>query len=187
MLGSEEEEEYGGIIGDKRLEGMGESEGASEDVRMVSGRRRIGGREDGCDGSAGRPGFDPHNICVLPWRWPMRQQCQSEQCRRNFRWRLAKDGIERSRAEIFLKIYKRLKDGRPLDEKSAKAELIEEKLNNDKLSNEEFNNGVAWEGDVYSQVLRSDRSGYIPDANSGHEWCYTAVGFIVSGFAVTLA
>ena len=39
MLGSEEEEEHGGIIGEKRLEGMGESEGASEEVRTVSGRR----------------------------------------------------------------------------------------------------------------------------------------------------
>ncbi|RYR12451.1 hypothetical protein Ahy_B04g069993 isoform B [Arachis hypogaea] len=33
---------------------------------------------------------------------------------------LAKDGIEPSRAEIFLKIHKRRKDGRPLDEESAK-------------------------------------------------------------------
>ncbi|XP_020967536.1 uncharacterized protein LOC110266842 [Arachis ipaensis] len=75
---------------------------------------------------------------------------------------LAKDGIEPLRAEIFLKIHKRRKDGRPLDEESAKAvELIEENWNNGELSNEESNNGVAWEGDVYSQVLGSDRSGYV--------------------------
>ncbi|XLT43193.1 hypothetical protein HN873_035797, partial [Arachis hypogaea] len=40
-------------------------------------------------------------------------------------------------------------------------ELIEEKLNNGELSNEESINGVAWEGDIYSQVLGSDRSGYV--------------------------
>ncbi|XP_072062835.1 uncharacterized protein [Arachis hypogaea] len=75
---------------------------------------------------------------------------------------LAKDGIEPSRTEIFLKIHRRRKDGRPLDEESAKAvELIEEKLNNGELSNEESINGVAWEGDIYSQVLGSDRSGYV--------------------------
>ncbi|XLT51903.1 hypothetical protein HN873_044507 [Arachis hypogaea] len=39
MLGSKEEEEHGGIIGEKRLEGMGESEGASDEVKTVSGRR----------------------------------------------------------------------------------------------------------------------------------------------------
>ncbi|XLR57815.1 hypothetical protein S83_008487, partial [Arachis hypogaea] len=35
--------------------------------------------------------------------------------------RIGKDGIEPSRAEIFLKIHKRRKDGRPLDEESPKA------------------------------------------------------------------
>ncbi|XLT31995.1 hypothetical protein HN873_063287, partial [Arachis hypogaea] len=39
MLGFEEEEEYGGIIGEKRFEGMGENEGASEEMRTMSGRR----------------------------------------------------------------------------------------------------------------------------------------------------
>ncbi|XLT82342.1 hypothetical protein HN873_004095, partial [Arachis hypogaea] len=38
MLGFEEEK-HGGVIGEKRLKRMGESEGASEEVRMVSGRR----------------------------------------------------------------------------------------------------------------------------------------------------
>ncbi|RYQ95486.1 hypothetical protein Ahy_B08g090800 [Arachis hypogaea] len=80
----------------------------------------------------------------------------------------AKDGIEPSRVEIFLKIHKRRKDGRPLDEESAKTmKLIEEKLNNGELSNEESINGVAWEGDVYSQVLGSDRSGYVRSLGLG--------------------
>ncbi|RYR67335.1 hypothetical protein Ahy_A03g013660 [Arachis hypogaea] len=94
---------------------------------------------------------------------------------------LGKDGIEPSRAEIFLKIHKRRKDGRPLDEESPKAvELIEEKLNNGELSNEESNNRVAWEGDVYSQVLESDRNGYVrglglgptPSLLWGNKSCY---------------
>ncbi|XP_020963965.1 uncharacterized protein LOC110265345 [Arachis ipaensis] len=113
---------------------------------------------------------------------------------------LAKDGIEPSRAEIFLKIHKRRKDGRPLDEESTKAvELIEEKLNNGKLSNEESINGVAWKGDVYSQVLGSDRSGYerglglgqtpflLWDGVIGIGITVTVVGPIVGGFVEAIA
>ncbi|MED6125934.1 hypothetical protein PIB30_073317 [Stylosanthes scabra] len=41
-------------------------------------------------------------------------------------------------------------------------ELIEERLRNDQhQSNEQSNNDVAWEGDLYSQVLGSDKSGYV--------------------------
>ncbi|KAL4299409.1 hypothetical protein AHAS_Ahas17G0098000 [Arachis hypogaea] len=63
MLGSEEEE-HGSIIGEKRLEGMEESESASEEVRAVSGRRHTG-----CDGGAGRPSCCgavslTHTICA---------------------------------------------------------------------------------------------------------------------------
>ncbi|XP_057723884.1 uncharacterized protein LOC130939835 [Arachis stenosperma] len=99
----------------------------------------------------------------------------------------AKDEIEPSRVEIFLKIHKRRKDGRPLDKKSAKAaELIEEKLNNGELSNEESINGVAWEGDVYSQVLKSDRSGYVHGV-IGIGIIVTAIGLIVGCLAAVLA
>jgi len=39
--------------------------------------------------------------------------------------------------------------------------LIQEKLCNGETSNEQDLDSVAWEGDVYSQVLGSERSGYI--------------------------
>ena len=47
MFGSEKEEEHGGIIDEKRLEGMGESEAVSEERHENSGsnvRLSVGGR-----------------------------------------------------------------------------------------------------------------------------------------------
>ncbi|KAJ1438650.1 putative transposase, Ptta/En/Spm, plant [Sesbania bispinosa] len=73
----------------------------------------------------------------------------------------AKDGVEPTRAEIIL-THKKRKDGRPLDEESAKTvDVMQEKLNNGETSNEQPIGSVAWEGDVYSQVLGAERSGYI--------------------------
>ncbi|TKY46190.1 transposase, Ptta/En/Spm, plant [Spatholobus suberectus] len=95
----------------------------------------------------------------------------------------AKDGIEPTRAEVFILTHKKRKDGRPLDEESIKALLClfglyiilntyyefecainrydAKKLNNGETSNEQHLGSVAWEGDVYSQVFGSERSGYI--------------------------
>ncbi|KAL5133681.1 hypothetical protein HKD37_03G006971 [Glycine soja] len=74
----------------------------------------------------------------------------------------AKDGIEPTRAEVFILTHKERKDGRPLDAESIKTlDLIQEKLCNGETSNEQDLDSVAWEGDVYSQVLGSERSGYI--------------------------
>ncbi|TKY47020.1 transposase, Ptta/En/Spm, plant [Spatholobus suberectus] len=69
---------------------------------------------------------------------------------------MTKDGIEPTQAEVFILTHKKRKDGRPLDEESIKA-----LLNNGEISNEQHLGSVAWEGDVYSQVFGSERSGYI--------------------------
>ncbi|XP_057417491.1 uncharacterized protein LOC130711771 isoform X2 [Lotus japonicus] len=74
----------------------------------------------------------------------------------------AKDGIEPTLAEVFMLTHKKRKDGRPLDEESAKTvDVIQEKLNNEGTINEQSDGSVAWEGDVYTQVFGPERSGYI--------------------------
>ncbi|MCE3215486.1 hypothetical protein HAX54_002570, partial [Datura stramonium] len=73
------------------------------------------------------------------------------------------NGIEPTRAQVFILTHKSRKYGRPLDEESARTiDMINEKLSNSEGSNEQPPRSVAWEGYVYSQVL-------VPDANSGHE------------------
>ncbi|OIT22917.1 hypothetical protein A4A49_33804 [Nicotiana attenuata] len=39
--------------------------------------------------------------------------------------------------------------------------MLNERLSNNERSNDQSPRGVAWEGDVYSQVLGNDKSGYI--------------------------
>ncbi|XP_057426165.1 uncharacterized protein LOC130719563 [Lotus japonicus] len=74
----------------------------------------------------------------------------------------AKDGIEPTRAEVFILTHKKRKDGRPLDEESSKTvDMIQEKLNNERTSTEQSDGSVAWEGDVYTQVFGPEKSGYI--------------------------
>ncbi|KAJ1441931.1 Armadillo-like helical [Sesbania bispinosa] len=43
----------------------------------------------------------------------------------------------------------------------AEKDVMQEKLNNGETSNEQPIGSVAWEGDVYSQVLGAERSGYV--------------------------
>ncbi|XP_057446348.1 uncharacterized protein LOC130738390 isoform X2 [Lotus japonicus] len=58
--------------------------------------------------------------------------------------------------------HKKRKDGRPLDEESAKTvDMIQEKLNNGRTSSEQSDGSVAWKGDVYTQVFGLERSGYV--------------------------
>nr|XP_009764378.1 PREDICTED: uncharacterized protein LOC104216110 isoform X1 [Nicotiana sylvestris]XP_009764379.1 PREDICTED: uncharacterized protein LOC104216110 isoform X1 [Nicotiana sylvestris]XP_009764380.1 PREDICTED: uncharacterized protein LOC104216110 isoform X1 [Nicotiana sylvestris]XP_009764382.1 PREDICTED: uncharacterized protein LOC104216110 isoform X1 [Nicotiana sylvestris]XP_009764383.1 PREDICTED: uncharacterized protein LOC104216110 isoform X1 [Nicotiana sylvestris]XP_009764384.1 PREDICTED: unch len=74
----------------------------------------------------------------------------------------AKNGIEPTRAEIFILTYKKRKNGRLLDEESAKAvDMMNERLRDIDGSNDQPSRSVAWEGDVYSQVLENDKSGYV--------------------------
>ncbi|XP_075106353.1 uncharacterized protein LOC107779128 isoform X2 [Nicotiana tabacum] len=74
----------------------------------------------------------------------------------------AKNDIEPTRAEIFILTHKKRKDGRLLDEESAKAvDMMNERLGDTDGSNDQPLRSVAWEGDVYSQVLRNNKSGYV--------------------------
>nr|XP_018625592.1 uncharacterized protein LOC108944756 [Nicotiana tomentosiformis] len=78
------------------------------------------------------------------------------------------NGIEPTRVEIFILTHKKRKDGRPLDDDSAKTiEMINERMSNSKRSTEQFSSSVAWEGDVYSQVLGNEKSGYVCDLGFG--------------------
>ncbi|XP_075106356.1 uncharacterized protein LOC107779128 isoform X5 [Nicotiana tabacum] len=71
----------------------------------------------------------------------------------------AKNDIEPTRAEIFILTHKKRKDGRLLDEESAKAvDMMNERLGDTDGSNDQPLRSVAWEGDVYSQVLRNNKS-----------------------------
>lgn len=80
----------------------------------------------------------------------------------------AKDGIEPTRAEVFILTHKKRKDGRPIDEESIKVlDQMQEKLSNEETSYEQHLDSVAWEGDVFSQVLGSERSGYIRGVGLG--------------------
>ena len=74
----------------------------------------------------------------------------------------AVNGIEPTRVEIFLLTHKKRKDGRPLDDDSVKTiEMINERMSNSERSTEQPPRSVAWEGDVYSQVLGNEKSGYV--------------------------
>ncbi|KAF5745498.1 hypothetical protein HS088_TW07G01085 [Tripterygium wilfordii] len=72
----------------------------------------------------------------------------------------AKDGVEPSRAQIFIETHKDRKDGRPIDQESARrVEIMLEKLSQTPDSIEQPPESVAWEGDVYSQVMGPERNG----------------------------
>ncbi|XP_016513316.1 uncharacterized protein LOC107830300 isoform X1 [Nicotiana tabacum] len=72
----------------------------------------------------------------------------------------AVNGVGPTRAQVFLLTHTKCKDGRPLDDDSAKAiEIINERMNNSDSSTDQPPRSVAWEGDVYSQVFGNDKSG----------------------------
>ncbi|XP_019241856.1 PREDICTED: uncharacterized protein LOC109221878 [Nicotiana attenuata] len=72
------------------------------------------------------------------------------------------NGIEPTRAQVFILTHIKRKDGRPLDDDSVKAiEMINERTNNSESSIDQPPRVVAWEGDVYSQVFGNDKSGYV--------------------------
>ncbi|XP_020088912.1 uncharacterized protein LOC109710609 [Ananas comosus] len=74
----------------------------------------------------------------------------------------AKDGVEPSRAHIFIETHKPRKDGRSLDEESAQ-NINSMKQKMEKLPNsvECGNRRVAWEGDIFSQVIGPERHGQV--------------------------
>ncbi|KAL3341364.1 hypothetical protein AABB24_025759 [Solanum stoloniferum] len=72
------------------------------------------------------------------------------------------DGIEPTRAKIYIVTHTKRRDGRPLDEESSNAvDTMKEKLSNGEILEEQSHDSVAWEGDVYSQVLGKEKSGYV--------------------------
>nr|XP_033509010.1 uncharacterized protein LOC104085055 isoform X2 [Nicotiana tomentosiformis] len=72
----------------------------------------------------------------------------------------ANNGIEPTRAKIFILTHKNRKDGRLLDEESAKAvDMMNERLRDTDGSNDQPPRSVAWEGNVYS--LGNDKSRYV--------------------------
>ncbi|MCD9560466.1 hypothetical protein HAX54_019148 [Datura stramonium] len=74
----------------------------------------------------------------------------------------AENGIEPTLAQIVILTHKPRKDGRPLDEESARTiDMINEKLSNSEGSNEQHPRSVAWKGDLYSQVLGNEKTGYV--------------------------
>ncbi|KAH0641993.1 hypothetical protein KY290_033597 [Solanum tuberosum] len=74
----------------------------------------------------------------------------------------AENRIEPTRAEVFLLTHKKCVDGRPLDDDSAKAiDMINERMSNNERSTDQPPHNVAWEGDVYSQVLGNEKIGYV--------------------------
>nr|XP_018626547.1 uncharacterized protein LOC104096812 isoform X4 [Nicotiana tomentosiformis] len=80
----------------------------------------------------------------------------------------AVNGVGPTRAQVFLLTHTKCKDGRPLDDDSAKAiEIINERMNNSDSSTDQPPRSVAWEGDVYSQVFGNDKSGYVRDLGLG--------------------
>ncbi|KAG1362427.1 putative ovule protein [Cocos nucifera] len=73
-----------------------------------------------------------------------------------------KDGVESSCAKIFIEIHKQRKDGRPIDSESAqKIVMMQEKLSNNQHNDEESRDSVAWDGDIYSQVMEAERAGQV--------------------------
>ncbi|KAH0669605.1 hypothetical protein KY285_023768 [Solanum tuberosum] len=74
----------------------------------------------------------------------------------------AENGIEPALAEIFILTHKKRVDGRPLHEDSTMAiDMINERMHNNERSTDQPPHNVAWEGDVYSQVLGNEKSGYV--------------------------
>ncbi|XP_018625947.1 uncharacterized protein [Nicotiana tomentosiformis] len=75
----------------------------------------------------------------------------------------AENGIQPTRAQIFILTHKQRKDGRPLDEESAKTiDMINERLRSNSVRlNDHPPQNVAWEGNVYSQVLENEKNGYV--------------------------
>ncbi|XP_060214215.1 uncharacterized protein LOC132641297 isoform X3 [Lycium barbarum] len=72
------------------------------------------------------------------------------------------DGIEPTRAEVYILTHTKRKDGRPLDEESSNTvDMMQENLSNNETPYEQPHGSVAWEGDVYSQVLGNEKSGYV--------------------------
>ena len=41
--------------------------------------------------------------------------------------------------------------------------MIQKKLSNNQYNNEEFRDNVAWDGDIYSQVMGIERAGQVRD------------------------
>ncbi|XP_070038904.1 uncharacterized protein [Nicotiana tomentosiformis] len=78
------------------------------------------------------------------------------------------NGIEPTRAQIFILTHKKHKDGRPLDDDSAKAiKMINERMSNSESSTDQPPRSVASEGDMYSQVFGNDKSGYVRSLGRG--------------------
>ncbi|XP_049399805.1 uncharacterized protein LOC125863874 [Solanum stenotomum] len=71
----------------------------------------------------------------------------------------AENGVEPTRAEVFLLTHKKRADSRPMDDDSTK-DMINEKMSNSEGPTDQPPHHVAWKGDVYSQVLGNERSGY---------------------------
>ncbi|KAH0765129.1 hypothetical protein KY285_001000 [Solanum tuberosum] len=72
------------------------------------------------------------------------------------------NGIEPTRAEVFLLTHKKRVDGRPLDDDLAKAiEMINEDISNSEGSTDQPPHRVPRKGDVYSQALENKRSGCV--------------------------
>nr|CAD1837601.1 unnamed protein product [Ananas comosus var. bracteatus] len=74
----------------------------------------------------------------------------------------AKDGVKPSQAHIFIETHKPRKDRRPIDEESIQnINSMKQKMK--KLSNsiEYDNKRVAWEGDIFSQVIGLERHGQV--------------------------
>ncbi|XP_049406184.1 uncharacterized protein LOC125869791 [Solanum stenotomum] len=76
------------------------------------------------------------------------------------------NGVEPTRAEVFVLTHKKRADGRPLDDDSAK-DMINEKMSNSEGPTDQPPHRVAWKGDVYSHVLGNERSGYVRDLGLG--------------------
>ncbi|MCD7464108.1 hypothetical protein HAX54_052094 [Datura stramonium] len=60
------------------------------------------------------------------------------------------------------------KDGRPLEDDFAKTiDMINERMSNSERTNDQPPHSVAWEGDVYSQVLGNEKGGYVHSLGLG--------------------
>lgn len=58
-------------------------------------------------------------------------------------------------------------------------DLMKEKLSNDEILEEQSHDSVAWEGDVYSQVLGKEKSGFsIADASEHNDSFQKIVGHL---------
>ncbi|KAH0710881.1 hypothetical protein KY284_012308 [Solanum tuberosum] len=78
----------------------------------------------------------------------------------------AENGLKSTRADICLLTHKKCVDGRPLDDNFAKAiDMINERMSNNERSTDQPPHNVSLEGDVYSQVLGNEKSGYVIRSN----------------------